>query len=184
KALERLSLESRLRQALANEELVIYYQPLLDLRTGRIRGAEALLRWQHPGLGLLPPGEFISLAELSGVIVPIGHWVLRSACSQVRRWQEMGFAHMTVAVNLSARQFQQADLVRQVIDAIEQTGITAASLDLEITESNAMQNAEVSIGTLQDLKGLGIQLSMDDFGTGYSSLNYLKRLPIDPIKIA
>jgi diguanylate cyclase (GGDEF)-like protein/PAS domain S-box-containing protein len=183
KALERLSLESRLRQALVNDELVIYYQPLLDLRTGRIRGAEALLRWQHPGLGLLPPAEFISLAELSGLIVPIGQWVLRSACAQVRRWQEMGFGQMSVAVNLSARQFQQADLVRHVTDALEQAKIPAASLDLEITESNAMQNAEVSISTLQDLKGLGIRLSMDDFGTGYSSLNYLKRFPIDRIKI-
>jgi len=183
KALERLSLESGLRQALANDELVVYYQPLLDLKTGRIRGAEALLRWQHPGLGLLPPGEFISLAELSGLIVPIGQWVLRSACAQVRRWQEMGFGHMSVAVNLSARQFQQADLVRQVTEALDQTRIPPDALDLEITESNAMQNAEVSISTLQDLKGLGIRLSMDDFGTGYSSLNYLKRFPIDRIKI-
>ncbi len=182
RALERLSLESRLRQALQNRELVLHYQPLIELATGRIRGAEALLRWQHPELGLVPPGEFISIAEVSGLIVPIGQWVLQTACAQAAAWRESGYP-LSVAVNLSSRQFQQADLVFQVTEALQQTGLSAASLDLEITESNAMQNAELSISTLWDLKNLGVSLSMDDFGTGYSSLNYLKRFPIDRIKI-
>jgi diguanylate cyclase (GGDEF)-like protein/PAS domain S-box-containing protein len=183
KALERLSLEGRLRQALPNDELVVHYQPLIDLATGRIRGAEALLRWQHPELGLVAPGDFIAIAEVSGLIVPIGQWVLRTACAQARAWQLQGHPKFSVAVNLSARQFQQADLVFQVTEALHQADLPAESLDLEITESNAMQNAELSIATLQDLKNLGVSLSMDDFGTGYSSLNYLKRFPIDRIKI-
>jgi len=183
KALERLSLEGRLRQALQNDELVVHYQPLIALETNQIRGAEALLRWQHPELGLVAPGEFISLAELSGLIVPIGQWVLRKACAQAREWRDRGFPHFSVAVNLSPRQFQQADLVFQVTDALERADLPASALDLEITESNAMQNAEVTISTLSDLKTLGVRISMDDFGTGYSSLNYLKRFPIDRIKI-
>ncbi|HEY6930408.1 MAG TPA: EAL domain-containing protein, partial [Thermoanaerobaculia bacterium] len=178
-----LSLESRLRQALLNHELVVYYQPLLDLKTGRIRGAEALVRWKHPDLGLLLPSEFISLAELSGLIVPLGQQVLRDACVQVRAWQDMGFPDLSVAVNLSARQFQQADLLRDVTEALDAAHLAAEMLDLEITESNAMQNAELSISLLLELKKLGIRLSLDDFGTGYSSLNYLKRFPIDRIKI-
>ena len=183
KALERLSLENRLRQAIQNQELVLQYQPLIDLETGQIRGAEALVRWQHPDLGLLPPGEFISLAELSGLIVPIGEWVLRTACAQARAWQLAGFPHLTMAVNLSARQFLQSDLLHQVKEALGASGLAAESLDLEITESNAMQSAELSISLLWDLKNLGVRLSMDDFGTGYSSLNYLKRFPIDRLKI-
>ncbi len=183
RALERLSLESRLRQALHNEELVLYFQPLLDLGTGKIRGAEALLRWRHPTLGLVPPSEFIPIAELSGLIVPIGEWVLQTACARARAWHRAGFPQLSVAVNLSSRQFQQTDLVRQVTSALERSGLPAPALDLEITETNAMQNAEVSISTLGSLKELGVSLSMDDFGTGYSSLNYLKRFPIDRIKI-
>jgi diguanylate cyclase (GGDEF)-like protein/PAS domain S-box-containing protein len=182
RALERLSLESRLRQALQNRDLVVYYQPLLDLSTGQIRGAEALLRWQHPELGLVMPADFISLAEVSGLIVPIGQWVLRTACVQASVWRKRGYP-LSVAVNLSSRQFQQADLVFQVAEALQEAKLPAASLDLEITESNAMQNAELSISSLWDLKNLGVSLSMDDFGTGYSSLNYLKRFPIDRIKI-
>ncbi|MEO8432489.1 MAG: EAL domain-containing protein [Acidobacteriota bacterium] len=183
KALERLSLENRLRQAIQNQELVLQYQPLIDLESGQIRGAEALVRWQHPDLGLLPPGEFISLAELSGLIVPIGEWVLRTACAQARAWQLAGFPNLTMAVNISARQFQQSELLYQVQEALRESGLSAESLDLEITESNAMQSAELSISLLWDLKNLGVKLSMDDFGTGYSSLNYLKRFPIDRLKI-
>jgi len=183
KALERLSLEHRLRQALTNEELVVHYQPLVDLRTGQIRGSEALVRWQHPEMGLLPPGDFIPLAEASGLIVPLGRWVLQTACDQIRTWQEMGFRDLSVAVNLSTRQFQQTDLVQQVSEALASSAIEPSALDLEITETNAMQNADVSISTLWDLKKVGVSLSMDDFGTGYSSLNYLKRFPIDRIKI-
>ena len=183
RALERLSFESRLRQALQNQELVVHYQPLIDLGTGQIRGAEALLRWRHPELGLVSPGDFISIAEVSGLIVPIGQWVLRTACAEARAWHRKGHPRLSVAVNLSSRQFQQADLVFQVTEALERSQLPPESLDLEITESNAMQNAELSVSTLWDLKNLGVRLSMDDFGTGYSSLSYLKRFPIDRIKI-
>jgi EAL domain-containing protein (putative c-di-GMP-specific phosphodiesterase class I) len=183
RAVERLALESRLRQALANNELELHFQPFIDLRTAELVGAEALLRWRHPDLGLVSPREFIPLAELSGLIVPIGEWVLRKACEEARKWHENGFGDMTVSVNLSSRQFQQADLMRQVRTALEESGLDPGSLDLEITESNAMQNAEHSIHTLWGLKKHGVRISMDDFGTGYSSLNYLKRFPIDRIKL-
>ena len=183
KAVERLSLESRLRQAVANDELELHFQPFFDLKTTKVLGAEALLRWRHPELGLIPPGEFIPIAELSGLIVPIGEWVLRTACAEARKWHEKGFSGLTVSVNLSSRQFQQADLVSQVTSALADTGLEPDKLDLEITESNAMQNAEHSINTLGRLKKQGVRISMDDFGTGYSSLNYLKRFPIDRIKL-
>ncbi|MET0620761.1 MAG: EAL domain-containing protein [Thermoanaerobaculia bacterium] len=183
KAVERLSLESRLRQAVANDELELHFQPFFDLKTTKILGAEALLRWRHPELGLIPPGEFIPIAELSGLIVPIGEWVLRTACAQAQEWHEKGYSGLTVSVNLSSRQFQQADLVSQVTSALAETGLEPGKLDLEITESNAMQNAEQSINTLRGLKKQGVRISMDDFGTGYSSLNYLKRFPIDRIKL-
>ncbi len=183
KAIERLSLESRLRQAVANDELELHFQPFIDLRTAEVLGAEALLRWRHPELGLIPPGDFIPIAELSGLIVPIGEWVLRTACAEARKWHEKGFPAMTVSVNLSSRQFQQSDLGSQVTHALEETGLDADKLDLEITESCAMQNAEHSINTLWGLKKQGVRISMDDFGTGYSSLNYLKRFPIDRIKL-
>jgi diguanylate cyclase (GGDEF)-like protein/PAS domain S-box-containing protein len=182
-ALQRLSLENRLREALPNGELILHYQPIVDVRSGRVCGAEALLRWRHPELGLLPPSEFITLAEISGLIVPIGHWVLKTACEQVREWQAMGYPHLRVSVNLSPRQFQQANLVSQVTGSLEASGTAAGSLDLEITESSAMQNAELTIDTLLELKRLGVAISLDDFGTGYSSLNYLKRFPIDRVKL-
>jgi diguanylate cyclase (GGDEF)-like protein/PAS domain S-box-containing protein len=183
KAVERLSLESRLRQAVANDELELHFQPFFDLKTSEILGAEALIRWRHPELGLIPPGDFIPIAELSGLIVPIGEWVLRTACAEARKWHASGHSSLSVSVNLSSRQFQQADLVRQVTNALEESGLDADKLDLEITESNAMQNAEQSINTLRGLKKQGVRISMDDFGTGYSSLNYLKRFPIDRIKL-
>src|SRR5215471_3765434 len=183
RALERLSLEGRLRQALQNRELVLHYQPLVELASGQLIGAEALLRWQHPELGLIPPGDFIPIAEVSGLIVPIGQWVLWTACAQAKKWHDSGYPGLTVAVNLSSRQFQQAVLVFQVTEALQSSELPPDCLDLEITESNAMQNAELSISALWDLKNLGVRLSMDDFGTGYSSLNYLRRFPIDRIKI-
>ena len=183
KAVERLSLESRLRQAVANDELELHFQPFFDMKTAEVLGAEALLRWRHPELGLIPPGEFIPIAELSGLIVPIGEWVLRTACAEARKWHAQGFPQLTVSVNLSSRQFQQTDLVSQVTNALAETGLEPDKLDLEITESNAMQNAEHSINTLWGLKKQGVRISMDDFGTGYSSLNYLKRFPIDRIKL-
>jgi diguanylate cyclase (GGDEF)-like protein/PAS domain S-box-containing protein len=183
RAAERLSLENRLRQALQNEELVLHYQPIVDLRNGRVRGAEALLRWRHPERGLLAPAEFIPLAEVSGLISPIGRWVLQTACAQAREWQTLGNPRFTMSVNLSPRQFLQTDLVSQVADALSSNGLDAGSLDLEITESNAMENAEITVNTLWELRRLGVGISMDDFGTGYSSLNYLKRFPIDRVKL-
>ena len=180
-ALERLALESSLRKALAQDELVLYYQPIFD-RTGRAHGVEALLRWRHPELGLILPSEFIPLAEITGVILPMGPWVLRGACAQAWIWQER-HPGLSVAVNLSARQFQEPGLVGHVTDALADTGLEPRLLKLEITESNAMQNAQTSIQTLRELKALGVQISIDDFGTGYSSLSYLRRFPIDTLKI-
>lgn len=183
RALERLALENMLRKALSHHELRVYYQPLVDLASKRIVGLEALVRWQHPDLGFLLPAHFISTAELSGLIIPIGQWVLLTACKQLRQWQKRVDSDLTVSVNLSARQFQQPNLVSSVAEVLDESGIDPRSLELEITESNAMQNAEVTIHTLRELKALGVRISMDDFGTGYSSLNYLKRFPIDTLKL-
>jgi EAL domain-containing protein (putative c-di-GMP-specific phosphodiesterase class I) len=180
---ERLTMEQSLRRALERGELLLHYQPQIETVSGEVIGAEALVRWRHPERGLMPPGTFLPVAESSGLIVPIGEWVLRTACAEARKWHEKGFSGLTVSVNLSSRQFQQADLVSQVTNALADTGLEPDKLDLEITESNAMQNAEHSINTLWGLKKQGVRISMDDFGTGYSSLNYLKRFPIDRIKL-
>jgi diguanylate cyclase (GGDEF)-like protein len=181
-ALERLALESSLRRALSHDELVLHYQPIFDVATRRVQGVEALLRWHHPELGLVPPADFIPLAEITGLILPMGPWVLRTACAQARAWQDRQ-PGLSVAVNLSARQFQEASLVAQVTDALADSGLEAGCLQLEITESSAMQNAQTAIQTLRELKAQGVGLSIDDFGTGYSSLSYLKRFPIDTLKI-
>jgi diguanylate cyclase (GGDEF)-like protein len=181
-ALERLALESSLRKALAQDELLLHYQPILDVATRRVHGLEALLRWRHPELGLVSPGEFIPLAELTGLILPMGPWVLRTACAQTRAWQERQ-PGLRIAVNLSARQFQEPGLVSHVTAALEETGLEPRYLQLEITETNAMHHAQTAIQTLRELKALGVGLSIDDFGTGYSSLSYLKRFPIDTLKI-
>ena len=182
-ALERLGLENSLRKALSQNELVLHYQPQIDAQSGAIVGVEALVRWQHPERGLLSPAHFISVAEMSGLIVPIGEWILRTACRQLKTWQRKVDQSFTVAVNLSARQFQQPDLVDMIRSAVHETGIEPSSLEVEITESNAMQNAENTMYILRELKALGVRISMDDFGTGYSSLNYLKRFPIDTLKL-
>ncbi len=183
-ALERLVLENGLRRALAQGELRIHYQPLLDLASGRIDGVEALLRWQDPERGLLvPAADFIALAEMTGLIVPIGPFVLRTACSQVRAWQKRGHPDLRVAVNLSARQLQQPDLVAQVSEALTETGLDARFLELEITEAPVAQGNEATHETLVRLKALGARISMDDFGIGNSSLSALKRLPVDALKI-
>lgn len=184
RALERLALENMLRKALSLRELLVFYQPRVDLQTKAILGAEALVRWNHPDLGLLSPAHFISAAETSGLILPIGEFVMRSSCRQMRHWQKrVQSSDMFVSVNLSARQFQQPNLVEQISEVLEETGLSPESLELEITESSAMQNAENTIHTLRELKNLGVRIAMDDFGTGYSSLNYLKRFPIDTLKL-
>ena len=183
RALERLALENTLRRALENDELVLHYQPLVSAMTRQVVGFESLVRWQHPEQGLLSPAHFISTAEMSGLIVPIGTWVLQTACKQAKLWQKRSDTDLYVAVNLSARQFQQPNLVDEVAAILEQTNLKPELLELEITESNAMQNAEKTIYTLRELKALGVRIAMDDFGTGYSSLSYLKRFPIDTLKL-
>jgi diguanylate cyclase (GGDEF)-like protein/PAS domain S-box-containing protein len=183
RSLERLRLERDLRGALAGGQFLLHYQPQLDLRTGRIVGMEALLRWRHPEFGMVMPSEFIGLAEETGMIVPIGAWVLRTACLQNKAWQDAGLGALRVAVNLSVRQFRQADLVESVAAALEETGLEPHYLDIELTESLVMGDVEQAVRILGELKKLGVRLSIDDFGTGYSSLSYLKRFPVDVLKI-
>ncbi len=182
-AVEWLSLESQLRHALERDELRLFYQPQMDVRSGRPLGMEALLRWHHPERGLLPPGEFIALAEETGLIVPIGEWVMRAACAQNKAWRDRGLGEMTVAVNISARQFHRQDLPALVSRVLAETGLPPDGLELEITESVAMQDVERTTTVLTKLKTMGVKLSIDDFGTGFSSLSYLKRFPIDKLKI-
>lgn len=183
KASQRLALENSLRRALSREEFIVYYQPQIEAESRRIVGAEVLIRWMHPDLGLVSPAEFIPMAEETGLIIPIGEWVLRTACLQSKAWQRNGLPAIRVAINLSARQFQQRDLVNMVRETLRETDFDPKLLELEITESIAMQNADYSIAVLNDFKAMGVHISLDDFGTGYSSLNYLKRFPIDTLKI-
>jgi diguanylate cyclase (GGDEF)-like protein len=181
-ALERLALESSLRKALPNDELLLHYQPIVDVATRRVQGVEALLRWHHPERGLVPPADFIPLAEVTGLILAMGRWVLRTACAQARAWQAV-LPGLRMSVNLSPREFQEPGLVGHVTDALADTGLHPHLLQLEITESSAMQNAQAASQTLGELRALGVGLSIDDFGTGYSSLSYLRRFPIDTLKI-
>lgn len=180
---ERTRMETDLRNALERGEFELHYQPQVELRTGKIIGMEALIRWNHPQAGMIPPGRFIGLAEETGLIVPIGKWVLRSACEQAKEWQDAGLGQLRVAINLSAHQFAQDDLPRNVADILDETGLPARYLDLELTESVVMADVKRAEEILVDLKKLGVHLSIDDFGTGYSSLSYLKRFPIDQLKI-
>jgi diguanylate cyclase (GGDEF)-like protein len=182
-AFERLVLETRLRKALENNELIVHYQPQVRLDNGAVVAVEALVRWFHGDLGLVPPAEFIPLAEETGLILELGSWVLKTACSQVRSWQEQGFADLRLAVNLSGRQFEQDDLVHSIAQAIEESAFDPADLELELTESAIMRRPEQAALKLQALDRLGIRLSIDDFGTGYSSLGHLKRFPIRTLKI-
>ena len=182
-ATSRLALETNLRRALTNQEFLVHYQPRVAVDSLAITGVEALVRWQHPQLGLVPPSEFIPLAEDTGLIVPIGEWVLRTACLQGRRWRDEGFAPIQIAVNICGRQFHDQDLSETVIRILEETGLPPANLELELTESSVMQNADFASGVLSRLKSMGIKISIDDFGTGFSSLVSLKRLPIDALKI-
>ena len=180
---ERLALEHSLRRALERNELLLHYQPKVNLETGRIVGAEALLRWQHPEWGLIAPERFIPIAEETGLIVQIGAWVIRTACNQARLWQDAGLPPVIMSVNLSARQFRQESFVKVVTQILHETGLKPEQLEMELTESMLMHNANAAISILAGLKSIGVRLSLEDFGTGYSSLSYLSRLPIDTLKI-
>ncbi|NHZ35553.1 bifunctional diguanylate cyclase/phosphodiesterase [Massilia rubra] len=183
RTLERLRIEADLRHALERNELVLHYQPQVDVLSGAIVGMEALLRWEHPVLGVVSPASFISLAEEMGLIIPIGAWVIRTACLQNMAWQEAGLGKLRMAVNLSARQFTGKDLLQSVADALEESGLAARYLELELTESMVMNDVDSAITILRRLKELGVHIAIDDFGTGYSSLSYLRRFPIDVLKI-
>lgn len=183
RSLRRLELENQLHTALERQQLVLHYQPQFDLLEGRIRGVEALIRWQHPELGMISPAEFIPLAEESGLIVPIGAWVLETACRQAHAWREAGFPDLVMSVNLSVRQFFREDIVRLVMQAIDEYCLAAHVLELEITESVAMEDVAYTIRTLKSLAAAGLQLAIDDFGTGYSSLSQLKKMPVKILKI-
>lgn len=181
-AQEQLHLQGQLRNAVKNQEFLLHYQPQIDIASGRIIGAEALVRWQHPEMGLIPPGKFIPLAERTGLVVPMGEWVLNEACRQAQIWRQRGQA-LVMAVNLSALQFKRGNLLETVAIALKESGLPAEFLELELTESILLQDVDVAIKTLRSLKEMGVKLSIDDFGTGYSSLSYLKRLAVNKLKI-
>jgi EAL domain-containing protein (putative c-di-GMP-specific phosphodiesterase class I)/PleD family two-component response regulator len=180
---ERLALETHLRHALERHELIVYYQPRVSIATGEVVSVEALLRWKHPELGMVSPAHFIPVAEESGLILPIGEWVLREACAQNRRWRDTSLPPIRMAVNLSPAQFREPDLMGIVRRALDDAGMPADSLELELTESMLLQKGDATVKTLHTLKAAGVHLSIDDFGTGYSSLNYIKRFPVDALKI-
>jgi EAL domain-containing protein (putative c-di-GMP-specific phosphodiesterase class I) len=182
-AVERLTLESSLRSALAKEQLFLMYQPQVDIPTGKITGLEALLRWQHPELGLVPPDRFIRIAENSGLIVPIGEWVLRTACSQARKWQEDGLPVVSVAVNVSAVQFRQENFGEVIRKVLRETGLPPQHLELELTESLLLTNADLMLAVIRELRAIGVTLAIDDFGTGYSCFSYLRQFQVSKLKI-
>jgi EAL domain-containing protein (putative c-di-GMP-specific phosphodiesterase class I) len=182
-AVERVTMDKNLRQALERKEFFLVYQPQMEIASGKIVGFEALIRWNHPELGLICPDRFIPIAENNGLILPIGEWVLRTACSQARRWQDEGLRPVPVAVNVSAVQFRQEafrDLIRKVL---QETGLAPECLELELTETLLLSNAGVTLSVLQELKEMGLKLSIDDFGTGYSSFSYLRHFCVDKLKI-
>jgi EAL domain-containing protein (putative c-di-GMP-specific phosphodiesterase class I) len=182
-ALERLHIENNLRQAIERDEFELHFQPLLDAHGQYTVGAEALIRWRHPELGLMPPGRFIPIAEETGLIVPIGEWVLEQASRQQSAWRKAGLGDLFVAVNISAIQFRQERFLNTVGDILQRTGINPASLELELTETILMEDVEANIRLMGSLKAMGVNLAVDDFGTGYSSLNYLNRFPLDKLKV-
>ena len=182
RAQQRLNLENNLRQALAREEFSLVYQPQLDLVSGRIQSIEALIRWNHPEQGAIPPLDFIPLAEENGLIVPIGEWVLRTACTDAARWQADGHG-LRVAVNLSPMQFKDANLVKTVLHILAQTGLAPELLELEVTEGAVMEDSGATLATLESLSLHGVRIALDDFGTGYSSMSYLKRMPLNNLKV-
>jgi EAL domain-containing protein (putative c-di-GMP-specific phosphodiesterase class I) len=180
-----LKLETDLRNALDRHEFRVYYQPLISLQSGQVAGFEALVRWQRPQVGLVGPGEFIKVAEETGLILALGKWVLLEACQQTRIWQNRHpeHPHLTISVNVSAKQFSKPNLASEVLSVLQQTHLDPSSLNLELTETMAMSDAEKTRNVLSELKSVGVRLSIDDFGTGYSSLNYLRRFPVDILKI-
>jgi EAL domain-containing protein (putative c-di-GMP-specific phosphodiesterase class I) len=182
-SIEQLILESHLRRALELEQFELHYQPKLEVATGLINGVEALLRWTHPELGNLPPMQFIPLAEETGLIIPIGRWVLKTACAQNMAWQHEGLPAISMAVNLSPRQFLDENLLPDIDDVLASTGMPAYLLQLEITESMVMRNVDRAIQLLNEIQSRGVRLAIDDFGTGYSSMSLMKQFPIDTIKI-
>jgi EAL domain-containing protein (putative c-di-GMP-specific phosphodiesterase class I) len=183
RAVRRLAVESSLRRALKEGEFLLHYQPQMDIASGAMTGTEALIRWQDPKLGLVYPEQFVAIAEQSGLIVPIGRWVLREACRQVQVWLNAGLCAVPVAVNISAVEFRHKDFVDGVAQILKETGLPPRYLELELTESVLMHDAKSSASVLESLKAMGVHLAIDDFGTGYSSLSYLKRFPIDTMKI-
>lgn len=183
KLTEKIETQSELRKAIEREEFILFYQAQMNLETKKVVGFEALIRWNHPTKGIVNPDEFIHLAEETGLIVPIGKWVLKTACMQLRQWMDEGYSDITMAVNLSARQFKDGDFVKEITDIIEETKIDPKRLELEITETIALDDLEYTIETIKELKKIGVNFSLDDFGTGYSSMNYLKRLPVSNLKI-
>jgi EAL domain-containing protein (putative c-di-GMP-specific phosphodiesterase class I) len=183
RSLERISLETHLRRALERNEFVLHFQPKVAVACGQVTGMEALVRWEHPELGLVPPGKFIHILEDNGLIVPVGEWVVMEACRQLRVWSNEGVPVVPVALNLSGRQLQQSDLERRIRRIVAAAAIDPRLLELEITESVLMRNPEQAARLLRQLKEMGMRLSVDDFGTGYSSLAYLKSFPLDTLKI-
>ncbi len=182
-SIDDLTLETSLRYAVERQELQLYYQPIVGLKNGRIVGAEALVRWHHPQRGMISPVKFIPLAEQTGLIAPIGEWVLQTACNQTKSWQTEGLPPVRVAVNLSFRQFNQVDLSERLVRILDESGLNPSYLELELTESILVQNVELTIAKLNELKSMGVKISLDDFGTGYSSLSYLQQFPFDLLKI-
>lgn len=183
KAMEHINLENKMRRAIQNDEFLLHYQPLYEIETQRLVGAEALIRWQNKDMGLVSPMDFIPLAEETGMIIPIGKWVIRTACAQTKKWHDQGFNNLHIAINLSPRQFYDASLVDKIRSTLETTGIDPGLVELEITESAMMHDTDKMLHLLNRLKGMGLKISLDDFGTGYSSLTYLKKFPIDILKI-
>jgi EAL domain-containing protein (putative c-di-GMP-specific phosphodiesterase class I) len=182
-AFEQLQLEGELKHAVARKEWLVYYQPIISITSGEPIGAEALVRWRHPQRGILAPGEFIQVAEDTGLIVPIGEYVVRTACQQAKAWRDASDSTFWVSVNISARQFRNKDLVKLIARILKETGLPSDGLRLEITESVAVQNTEYTIKIMNELDAMGVYTSLDDFGTGYSSLSYLKQFPLRVLKV-
>jgi EAL domain-containing protein (putative c-di-GMP-specific phosphodiesterase class I) len=180
---KRLEIESALRVAIQNGELDVFYQPIIDVKTKAVASVEALVRWNRPGYGMVSPQDFIPVAEDTGLISPIGEWVMRAVCGQIKTWKNLGYKPVPVAINVSGREFLQNDFVQKLIEVTQETGIDPSLLEVEITESTIVCDVKRTIDTLQQLKSFGIKSAIDDFGTGYSSLSYLKDFPVDKLKV-